>query len=163
MNTKKFFMLLAAVLLGSASAFAQNGNNEPMQGDVNTDGTVDVADIAGVIKKLKEAGGAVGEKMYYWYAGTEKVGADNFTDVASRIPESEIPETGSVSAAGQHVYFVMPNTYHIESLVDANGNAIDYTPTDIMGYHIYQTENSINGRGNYTVEQTTYCVRFKTF
>ena len=52
MNTKKFFMLLAAVLLGSASAFAQNGNNEPMQGDVNTDGTVDVADIVGVIKIL---------------------------------------------------------------------------------------------------------------
>ena len=42
-------------------------------------------------------------------------------------------------------------------------NAIDYTPTDIMGYHIYQTVNSINGSVYYTVEQTTYCVRFKTF
>ena len=156
MNTKKLFMLLAAVLLGSVSAMAQSGNNEPLKGDVNEDGTVDVADIVDVIKILKDAGGAVGEKMCYWYAGTEQVEADNFTDVASRIPESEIPETGSVTANGQYVYFVMPETKHVESLTYANGSVVEITCTDVMGYHIYKTTEMVNTTINYTIKQTTY-------
>jgi len=159
MNTKKLFMLLAAVLLGSVSAFAQSGNNEPLRGDVNEDGTVDVADIVNVIKILKDAGGTVGEKMCYWYAGTNNghaVTADNFTDVASRIPESEIPETGSVTANGQYVYFVMPESRHLESLTYANGSAVEFTCTDVMGYHIYKTSEMINTTINYTIKQTTY-------
>ena len=156
MNTKKLFMLLAAVLLSSASSFAQSGNNEPLKGDVNEDGTVDVADLVDVIKILKDAGGAVGEKMCYWYVGTEQVEADNFTDVASRIPESEIPETGSVTANGQYVYFVMPETKHLESLTDANGSVVEFTCTDVMGYHIYKTSEIVNTTINYTIKQTTY-------
>lgn len=159
MNTKKLFMLLAAVLLSSVSAMAQSGNNEPLKGDVNEDGTVDVADIVNVIKIMKDAGGAVGEKMCYWYAGTNNgnaVTAGNFTDVASRIPESEIPETGSVSASGQYVYFVMPETWHVGSLTYANGSAVEFTCTDVMGYHIYKTSEMINTTINYTIKQTTY-------
>ena len=56
MKTKKFFMLLAAVLL-SVSAFAQSDNNEPLKGDVNGDGVVDYADIDAVIEIMKNAGG----------------------------------------------------------------------------------------------------------
>ena len=159
MNTKKLFMLLAAVLLSSVSAIAQSGNNEPLKGDVNEDGTVDVADLVNVIKIMKDAGGAVGEKMCYWYAGTNNgnaVTADNFTDVASRIPESEIPETGSVTANGQYVYFVMPETKHVESLTYANGSVVEFTCTDVMGYHIYKTSEMINTTINYTIKQTIY-------
>ena len=159
MNTKKLFMLLAAVLLGTVSAFAQSGNNNPLKGDVNEDGTVDVADIVDVIKILKDGGGAVGEKMCYWYAGTNSgnaVTADNFTDVASRIPESEIPETGSVSANGQYIYFVMPETWHVESITYADGSVVEITCTDVMGYHIYKTSEIINTTINYTIKQTTY-------
>ena len=159
MKTKKFFMLLAAMLLSSVSAMAQSGNNEPLKGDVNEDGTVDVEDLVDVIKIMKDAGGAVGEKMCYWYAGTNNgnaVTADNFTDVASRIPESKIPETGSVTANGQYVYFVMPETRHLESITDANGSAVEITCTDVMGYHIYKTNDKINGSINYSVVQTVY-------
>lgn len=141
----------------SMGAFAQN--NEPLEGDVNNDGTVDVADIVGIIKIMKDGGGAVGEKMCYWYSGTNNgnaVTADNFTDVASRIPESEVPETGSVTANGQYVYFVMPETKHLESLTDGNGSAVEFTSTDIMGYHIYKTAGMISGMTNYTIEQTIY-------
>ncbi len=67
MKTKKFFMLLAAVLL-SVSAFAQSGNNEPLKGDVNGDGVVDYADIDAVIEIMKNAGGYV-DSNYYWYVG----------------------------------------------------------------------------------------------
>lgn len=64
----KFFFLLAAMLL-SASAFAQSGNNEPLKGDVNGDGTVDVADIAAIIEIMKNGGGTGEQTTYYWYAG----------------------------------------------------------------------------------------------
>lgn len=65
---QKFFLLLAAVLLSSASVFAQSGNNEPLKGDVNEDGTVDVADIAAVIAIIKN--NAQPQTTYYWYIGT---------------------------------------------------------------------------------------------
>ena len=68
----KFFMLLAAVLLSSVSAFAQSGNNEPLKGDVNEDGTVDVADINAVIEIMKNGGGTGEETKYYWYIGQTK-------------------------------------------------------------------------------------------
>ena len=156
MKTKTIFML-AAMLLMSIGAFAQN--NEPLEGDVNNDGTVDVADIVGILKIMKDGGGAVGEKMCYWYSGTNNgnaVTADNFTDVASRIPESEVPETGSVTANGQYVYFVMPETKHLESLTDGNGSAVEFTCIVVMGYHIYKTAGMISGMINYTIEQTIY-------
>ena len=50
---QKFLMLLAVVLLSFASAFAQSGNNEPLKGDVNEDGKVDVADIVAIIEIMK--------------------------------------------------------------------------------------------------------------
>lgn len=159
MKTKKILMLMAAMLLSCASAFAQSGNNTPAKGDVNEDGTVDVADIVNVIKIMKDGGGAVGEKMCYWYAGTNNgnaVQADNLTDVASRIPESEVPTTGSVTANGQYVYFIMPETKHIESLTDGNGSAVEFTCTEAMGYLIYKTNDKISGSVNYNVVQTVY-------
>ncbi|MBQ9295040.1 MAG: hypothetical protein IJ219_08990 [Bacteroidaceae bacterium] len=67
MNTKKLFLLLAAVLLGSVSAFAQSSNNDPLKGDVNEDGTVDVADIAAIIDIIKN--NAASQTTYYYYAG----------------------------------------------------------------------------------------------
>ena len=63
--TKKIFMLLAVVLLSSASAFAQS--NEPLKGDVNEDGVVDVADIVAVIDIIQNQSG--GDITYYWYVG----------------------------------------------------------------------------------------------
>lgn len=50
MKTKKFFMLLAAVLLSCASTMAQNS---PLKGDVNGDGKVDVADIVAILEIMK--------------------------------------------------------------------------------------------------------------
>jgi hypothetical protein len=50
---QKFLMLLAAVLLSCTSAMAQSGNNEPLKGDVNGDGKVDVADIVAILDIMK--------------------------------------------------------------------------------------------------------------
>ena len=64
----KFFFLLAALLL-NVCAFAQSENTTPLKGDVNNDGTVDVADINAVIEIMKNGGGTGEETKYYWYAG----------------------------------------------------------------------------------------------
>lgn len=155
----KIIFLLAAIMLSCASAFAQSGPIDPAKGDVNEDGTVDVADMVSIIKIMKDGGGAIGEKQAYWYAGTNggnAVTADNFTDVASKIPESEIPAAGFVTANGQYVYIVLPETRHIESLTDVNNADVEFTCTDVMGYHIYKTTELINTQINYTVAQTVY-------
>lgn len=52
MKTKILF-LLATLLLSCTSAYAQNNNSEPIKGDVNEDGKVDVADIVAVINIMK--------------------------------------------------------------------------------------------------------------
>ena len=64
MKTKLNLLLTALMLvLGSSSVFAQSGDINPVKGDINEDGTVDVADLVNVIKIMKDGGGAVGEKM----------------------------------------------------------------------------------------------------
>lgn len=67
----KFFFLLAALLL-NVCAFAQSENTTPLKGDVNNDGTVDVADINAVIEIMKNGGGTGEETKYYWYIGQTK-------------------------------------------------------------------------------------------
>lgn len=48
MKTKRLFFL-AAMLLMSVCGFAQSGGGDPITGDVNEDGVVDVGDIVAVI------------------------------------------------------------------------------------------------------------------
>lgn len=69
---QNFFMLLAAVLLSSASAFAQSENNESIKGDVNGDGRVDIVDVTTVIDiYLNTVPDTLQTTIYYWYVGHE--------------------------------------------------------------------------------------------
>ena len=61
--------MLAAMLLMSMGAFAQS--NEPLEGDVNNDGKVDVADIVKIIDIMQNSETPVEETKYYWYVGFE--------------------------------------------------------------------------------------------
>ena len=85
----RFLMLLAALLLGTASAFAQSGNNEPLKGDVNGDGKVDVADITAVIKIMKDGGGTSEETKCYYYVGTEKPTSLSQASVVESYPAEQ--------------------------------------------------------------------------
>ena len=98
MKKQVLFTILALLLC--ASAFAQSGNNEPLKGDVNDDGKVDVADINEIIKIMKDAGGTAGETVYYWYVGTipptdpsnssQNTGLNKWTTIGSSLPTSDI-------------------------------------------------------------------------
>ena len=61
-------MTFAAMLLMSVSAFAQS--NEPLYGDVNYDGVVDVGDINAIIAIIKNY--AATQTTYYWYVSQKK-------------------------------------------------------------------------------------------
>lgn len=99
MKTRFFFLLLAAVLLGSVSVNAQSNkapkkaeSETPLKGDVNGDGKVDVADIVAIIQIMKNSGGTGGETTYYWY-----VGQDNPLSMSSITP---LPSNAASEGAG---------------------------------------------------------------
>ena len=97
MKTKKFLMLLAAVLLSCASAMAQNS---PLKGDVNGDGKVDVADIVAILDIMKNGGEMSEQTTYYWYVGTtqptdphnleQNTGLNVWTEIGKTLPETDI-------------------------------------------------------------------------
>ncbi len=143
---QKLFMLLAAMLLGSVSVFAQSGNNEPLKGDVNGDGTVDVADITAVIKIMKDGGGTGEQTKYYWYVGQimpsdpnnsdQNTGANKWTQLLSTpnqlVIESPQPSVGTW-------YVAIPNEYGFQ-VYDTTG-----TSPDTAGYNKSQINiNSIS-------------------
>ena len=156
MNTKKFFMLLAAVLLGSASAMAQSGNNEPLKGDVNGDGKVDVGDITAVIKIMKE--NATQPTTYYWYVGPEQPTADNYTSLGEKVTEynSSYQYTHNVNVNTSRAYILIHNSKSVVSVID-NSTQWPVTVTEnytgapsIPNYKVYRTAGLVNG-GTFTI------------
>lgn len=143
MKTKTIFML-AAMLLMSIGAFAQN--NEPLEGDVNKDGKVDVADIVKVID-IMAAGEQPQPTVYYWYIGTDEYTLENYTSLTK---VSEVPETGTVSASRQYIYCVVPNDKTV-TFTDGQFTIV----TDVVSnneVNIYKTVSTFNGTLTYTIE-----------
>ena len=145
MNTKKLFMLLAAVLLGSVSAFAQSGNNSPLVGDVNGDSKVDVADITAVIKIIKNT------QEHYFYLGTIEPTAENYKIIPGATTsytsfDETVGTTVSVDA-GQMLYMLCPAEWvkgKTVTLEDNSGETLNFSEdidyTTISGYAIYKTQ-----------------------
>ena len=115
---QKFLMLLAVVLLSCVSAFAQSGNNEPLKGDVNEDGKVDVADIAAVINIMKNGGGTTDGNLYF-YVGTEKPTSLSQASTVSSYP-AEYTFTNPSETTKCYVY----------TLTNANKTVNFYDPAD---------------------------------
>lgn len=152
--TKKIFMLLAVVLLSSASAFAQS--NEPLKGDVNEDGVVDVADIVAVIDIIQNQSG--GDKTYYWYVGTEPItsssipGSGTVTDDETALGWHYITGTpteiqvGPTPRQSSNVtwYFAIPNILGITKatsggLTDGGITSSTMTLSDGVVYRVFVT------------------------
>ena len=142
-------MLLAAMLLSCTSAFAQNGNNTPVKGDVNEDGTVDVADIVAVIDIMKNGGGTA--TVGYFYLGTTKPTAANYKTlpgvVTSFASIDDAIGTKVSVAAGQTIYMLCPAAWvkgKKVTLEDKSGNIVDFLDekdeTTVSDYVIYKTQ-----------------------
>ena len=151
MNTKKFFMLLAAVLLGSVSAMAQSGNNEPLKGDVNEDGTVDVADITAIIAIIKN--NAAPQTTYYWYVGVtqptdpmnsdQNSGLNKWTSLGTTLPTSDIRVVKEDPTYADH-------TWYIAAPTDANFTL--YNATNVASNEAAWNKTTFNiGSVSYTL------------
>ena len=162
MKTKKFLMLIAAMLLSCTSAFAQSGNNNnPAKGDVNEDGTVDVADIVAVIDIMKNGGGTA--TIGYFYLGTTRPTAENYKTLPGAVTsfssiDDAVGTTASVTA-GQTLYMLCPSewvTGKSVALEDNSGNTVDFLDekdaTTIPDYVIYKTQ-VWNSADNVTLKQ----------
>lgn len=140
----KFFMLLAAVLL-SASAFAQSEGTTPLKGDVNNDGTVDVADINAVIEIMKNGGGTGEETKYYWYVG--------------QTPPTALPTNDSQLATGLDAgWRKISNTKPIAGTVIFDGTAqdeINIATTKVTQYFAINSDVTIGSYDSFGVDQTS--------
>ena len=122
MKTKIFFFL-ATLMLCCASAFAQSGNNEPLQGDVNEDGIVDVADIAAIIDIIKNS------NNYYWYVG--HVTNEQFEDptLLTTIINNGTSTTSATgpstltmpTTTGDVLVYIYPTVWGTPNIVDSTG------------------------------------------
>ena len=153
-------MLLAAVLLGSVSAFAQSGNNEPLKGDVNEDGVVDVADITAIIAIIKD--NAAPQTTYYYYAGWTLPTTSNVdTIIAETYPA--VNGSATMNMAGKKTTSKSTMDYTSNTLYNANAKATYYVlvPT---GHAIYDSLNNnviastFTSLGNITVGNQTHTI-----
>ena len=141
-NGKKLF-LMAAMLLAGVCAFAQSNNNEPLKGDVNGDGKVDVADIVAIIEIMKN-GGTSGETASYYYVGTTKptssmtIPGDGWNVIEQGSNEIHI-ETSGLILPPTVWYIAIPHSYGYQAY-DSTGSAIDN-----VSYNKSQDPITING------------------
>ena len=152
---KKILSLLAAFfMLFGTSAMAQVDST--LEGDVNGDGVVDIADITAVIAIIKQ--NAEANPTYYWYVGTENpanmtppsVGDANttlceWTLISSKPTEIAVYKTDE-NWDEHRWYIAIPEEYGCSIYDNANNNiTTQFTKTSdtIAGvkYVIYQTMN----------------------
>ena len=140
MKTKKF-LLMAAMLLTNVCTFAQSENNEPLKGDVNGNGKVDVADITAIIEIImKNGSGTSQETKYYFYVGTTKPTSLSQASVVESYPAEQIFTNNS--GAKSHIFVLTNSDKNVTFINLATGNPIDQNPIDITtisGYKIFET------------------------
>ena len=110
MKKKLLFVLATFFMLFGTSAMAQVDST--LEGDVNEDGVVDVADIAAVIQIMKETQGTT----YYWYVGQE-----NPAEMTSISPIV----TDKTSPGWRYIGISIPTYSKTNKLWDAN-NLIEF-------------------------------------
>ena len=161
MKTKRLF-LMAAMMLMSVCAFAQSNSN-PLKGDVNGDGKVDVADIVAILKIMKDGGGTSEGTKYYWYVGptdpsTMTSISPIVTDTSSpgwRLIGDSLPNSGTVlfdgtgsismnSSTKVTQYIAINSTDVNLGFYDSLGNeATTFVtgPTVVNGWNVYTTNS----------------------
>lgn len=163
MKTKKLF-LIAAMLLASMCTFAQSESNEPLKGDVNGDGKVDVADITAIVAIIMNY---TSQTTYYWYVGTTNpmnisdispIVNDN-TSMGWRLIGSSIPAYTMNSPLwdGQINEIVFDNYDDIDAYIALPNTTIkvrDGFGNDVTGQLKYLGTKTINNV-TYTIYQNT--------
>lgn len=154
-------------MLVGISAQAQTGNQTPasaentdLEGDVNHDGKVDVADVTYIVNLIMKNKSEAKDGTYYWYIGAENpsvisdIQSDNTVAGWHEIGESLDGFNITFNNANliefdekTQYYVVIPNSLHIyaadgNTLVEEKyfGGAID---CNISGYKVFQYRTAV--------------------
>ena len=147
MKTKIFTLFAAMLLLFSANTFAQSETT--MDGDVNKDGVVDVADIAAVIAKMAQIENEAAGVKYYWYVGQENPA--NMTSISPIVDDNSSPGWRLIGTA-------VPTYTMATPLWDGQINEIVFADYDDVDAYIALPNNIIkvrDGFGNDVTSQLT--------
>lgn len=145
---KQTFFMLAAMLLMSMGAFAQS--NEPLEGDVNKDGKVDVADIVKVIDIMQNGGGVGGQTKCYWYVGTTKPTSLSQCEIISEYPTEDYIYTNN-SGTKAHIFVLTNNDKNVTFVNPELYLEVDQKEVDtvtIANYKIFETAVGIANTGS---------------
>lgn len=157
----KFFFLLAALLL-NVCAFAQSENTTPLKGDVNNDGTVDVADINAVIEIMKNGGGTGEETKYYWYAGTTEPTTSNITSIGNSLSDKPTTWTAqnpkSIEAtndtgSSSYIYYCFPTNWNV--VVLDSDKISEMLLADVSTFTLNNTQYTVKRTGRMISNGTT--------
>ena len=135
MKTKILMMLM--MMFVSMGAFAQS--NEPLEGDVNNDGKVDVADIVKVIDIMQNSAPQPAV-TYYWYVGTTKPTSLDQCEVVSEYQEEQIYTNNS--GAKSHIFVLTNSDKNVIFIAPSENSPITQVAVDtttISGYKIFET------------------------
>lgn len=156
----RIFSIVAALLL-SVSAFAQS--ESPLKGDVNNDGTVDVADINAIIEIMK-TGEDTEDPRYYYYAGWTVPTADNVDEI---INETYPAGSGSsvINPAGKKTPRKSEMDYTTNKLYNAKAKATYYVLVpagqaiyDSLGNNLIKSDVTFTTYGTITVRNKTHTI-----
>lgn len=147
---KRILMTFAAMLLVSISAFAQS--NEPLEGDVNNDGVVDVADIVKIIDIMQST---QPQTTYYWYVGTENPSS---IDVSNLQTESNVAGWHSIGNSIDGFSL----TFNNQNLIEFESKTQYYLviPNDL---HVYAADGNTNVETAYFNTVTSNIENYKTY
>ena len=152
---------MATMLLASVCAFAQSGNNEPLRGDVNGDGKVNIADVTELVNIILNKTTPTPQVTYYWYVGqtmpesmasAPTVDDTNFTNNKWHTVGTTLSNIGKLvtgGTAGQTWYVAVPkNKYQptADDLVTPDTSWSDIGTIQIAGtdYTVFDTAIEYN-------------------
>lgn len=151
MSTKKLF-LMAAMLLASVCAFAQSVNNEPLRGDVNDDGKVDIADVTELVNIILNK--PTPQVTYYWYVGTTQPTAENYKTIASEVSSyADIYEYTSKERTYHYILVAEDIPIVCRDKSDLGVISItEITSVNIPGHKVYKTNGALSVGGTVCID-----------
>ena len=160
MKTKLITTLTALLLLVGIGAQAQtdnqtraNAESTDLEGDLNHDGKVDVADVTYLVNLIMKNQSEAKDGTYYWY-----IGVDNPASISNIQTDNTVPgwhEIGSslsgfildtntnkikLSTTRVIYYIIIPNELHIYNGLNVNVESIDFETVtcNISGYKAFR-------------------------
>ena len=166
MNTKFITTLTALLMLVGIGAQAQtdnqtraNAESTDLEGDLNHDGKVDVADVTYLVNLIMKNKSEAKDGTYYWYIGAENpsvisdIQSDNTVAGWHEIGESlngfnlYLQRTNAIEFEEQTQYYVIiPNDLYLYA-ADGNtimeGKTFNPVPCNITGYKAFQIISAV--------------------